>query len=731
MNRKQRRAAQSQGRGDAMSGPPLSNSAVAAQLSAEGMRHHHAGRLAEACDLYRQSLAIEPRQTASMENLAVIAYAAGRTEEARSAFERVLAIDPKLASAHHNLGRLHQVQGRFDQAIDCYLRAIELKPDQFDTHNNLCIILMLQGQFTAVVSHYEQILALKPDYVIGHINLARAHLGAGNALRALDAIRRAMRISAPREGRALFVQCLKAAGTASATDDIRDLVFRAMSEPWGRPSDLAGACLSLIRTNDEMARSIDRAAAAWPARLTAEQLFAPSGLRALAREPLLRCLLENTRNHDIATERWLTSARLALLDAASKIGANDEIDADEIAFYCALARQCFINEYVFAETEPESARVNALRTLLATALHSNAPVPTLWPVAVAAYGPLHALGDGESLLDRAWPKPVDALLTQQLREPAEERKLRGSIPTLTPIEDSVSVLVQNQYEENPYPRWVKAAPCGGPMTIDAILRQQFPFATFRELGRTGAVDVLVAGCGTGQQLLDVAPRIVDARVLAIDLSRTSLAYAKRQTDALGLANIDYGQADILQLGGLGRSFDVIDCGGVLHHLGDPIAGWHVLLSLLRPDGVMRIALYSELARQHFVAARARIAECGYGHSADEIRRFRQLVLELPDGDQVKTIARNLDFFSVSSCRDLVFHVQEHRFTLPQIHAFLAANELEFLGFEIDLQILSQYTGRFPEDRARTDLARWHAFEQANPSSFGTMYQFWVQKRASA
>ena len=63
------------------------------------------------------------------------------------------------------------------------------------------------------------------------------------------------------------------------------------------------------------------------------------------------------------------------------------------------------------------------------------------------------------------------------------------------------------------------------------------------------------------------------------------------TDALGLP-VSYGQADILELGRLGRTFDVVDVGGVLHHMAEPLTGWRVLVSLLRPGGLMRVALYS-------------------------------------------------------------------------------------------------------------------------------------------
>ena len=131
---------------------------------------------------------------------------------------------------------------------------------------------------------------------------------------------------------------------------------------------------------------------------------------------------------------------------------------------------------------------------------------------------------------RSWPKGVTDLLRQQVQEPEEERQLRRSIPVLTPIEDAVSVAVRHQYEENPFPRWVKCEPPGRPWTIDQFLRSRFPAALFRNLGKAN-VDILIAGCGTGQQAIEIAQRHPQARLLAVDLSLSSLAYASRQTRA--------------------------------------------------------------------------------------------------------------------------------------------------------------------------------------------------------
>ena len=144
---------------------------------------------------------------------------------------------------------------------------------------------------------------------------------------------------------------------------------------------------------------------------------------------------------------------------------------------------------------------------------------------------------------------------------------------------------------------------------------------------------------------------------------------------------------------------------------------------------MHVALYSELARADVVAARDFAATRGYQATIDDIRRYRQDVLALDEASPARAIAWRADFYASSDCRDLLFHVQEHRFTLPQIKNFLADNGLELLGFEHDADVLQQYRTQFPDDPACTNLDHWHAYEQQNPRTFRRMYQFIVQKQA--
>jgi SAM-dependent methyltransferase len=425
-------------------------------------------------------------------------------------------------------------------------------------------------------------------------------------------------------------------------------------------------------------------------------------------------------------ERLLTAARRLLLETAIDEAGHD---AGEVpSFYSALARQCFINEYVFAQSEEEAGQVDDLSARLTAALETGAPVMAHWVTAIAAYKSLGSLPLTAQLLDRQWPEPIVALLAQQIIDPQAEVRLRAGIPQLTDIANGVSQAVRELYEENPYPRWVKTARGEALNGIGAYLYRKFPLARFQRRGGN-SVDILIAGCGTGQQSIEAARRFRGAHVLAVDLSLSSLAYAKRKSLELELTNIEYGQADILELGAIARSFDLIEAVGVLHHMADPYAAWGTLLSLLRPGGFMLVGLYSEMARQDILRARHFIAARQYEPTAEQIRQCRQDLITSNEAENFASLLKLSDFFGISTCRDLLFHVQEHYVTLAGIDDYLRAQGLTLLGFEISRNVVHAYRQRFPNDPAATDLGQWQIFEKENPDTFSSMYQFWIQKPA--
>jgi SAM-dependent methyltransferase len=449
--------------------------------------------------------------------------------------------------------------------------------------------------------------------------------------------------------------------------------------------------------------------------------FDADDLAAIAANIFLRCALQTNIIRGVPLEFFLTSLRSALLRLAlANIVDAVKIDDDLVALFCALAQQCFLNEYVFGRSDEEAREADRLRGVLLQKLSSGGEIaPALLP-AVASYFPLHALPEAKSLLAASWPDDVGDLARQQVREPLEEAEDRTAIPALTAITDKVSQDVREQYEENPYPRW----------TLN-------PLADFagaiREQAQAGgdvaghAQTILIAGCGTGEHPLDVAQKLPQARLLAVDLSLASLAYARRKTREEGVTNIEYAQADILNLRGIGRTFDRIESVGVLHHLADHKAGWRVLLSSLAPNGVMRVGLYSESARRSIVEARALVARRGYQATADGIRALRQDIIREREDPRWRLVVTTVDFYSLSGCRDMFFNVMEHRLTIPEIAAFLNEQKLSFLGFELDPETIKKFGEQHPGAQALVNLDDWHSFELANPMTFRNMYVFSIRK----
>jgi len=674
-----------------------------------------------------RAIAAKPDYAEAHLNLGNALKSLGKLSEAVPCYERVLALRPHAPEAHYNLANVLNEQADYERAIDHYRRAIALRADYAEAHNNLGTALAAVGDVNGAITHYSRARTLRPRLIETYGNVAKVLFAEGDARGALETLGQALAIEETGSIKSQFVLSVKDVRTALPGDHLRNLVVRALSEAWGRPSHLEPFGTALIKASSAIAAMIEQAGAIWPERLTDPTLFAAPTMSQIARDRLLISLLELTPVTDVAYERFLTGARLALLDMALKTDTASSVDPDVLIFCCALARQCFVNEYVFDQLVDEEREAGRLRGVLIAAVEAQAPVPALWMAAVASYDPLHTLDCAGKLLARPWPEPVAGLVQQQVREPEQERRIRSSIPALTAIDDDVSREVRSQYEDNPYPRWAGRAPVMPPVPFDHYVRNLFPLAPFRPFGRSD-LDYLIAGSGTGRHPIAVAQLHRDATILAVDLSLASLSYAKRKTQELGLRNLDYAHADILQLGTIERSFDVIDSTGVLHHMADPWKGWRVLLTRLRPHGCMRIGLYSASARRDVQTTMAYAAERGYGRTVQDIRRCRQELVDFPAGTPQNNVTLTPDFYSTSDCRDWLFHVQQQGMTIPQLKAFLGENDLEFLGFELDGRTTRRYATRFPADKARTDLDAWHVFETENPYVFADMYIFLVQRR---
>ena len=658
--------------------------------------------------------------------LGAVSRASGRTADAVVANQKVVALLPNDVEAHSNLGVTLNDLGRLEEAETSYRQAISLKPDFAEAHSNLGNTLKDLGRLEEAETSYRQAIALKPDFAESHYGLGNALKELGRIGEAFNSVVASIRIKPTKGAKKVFVSISKYISPNSWDTALSEMVIAALVDPWDRPSTVMGVACRLLKLDAGFKQMLDQTNghATQSADAGALESFVANPLESSA---LLHAMLSSSHISDHELERLLTRLRQHLLMQVTS-SMLDELEGNDVpALYCYLAQQCFINEYVYFETAQELEHLQLLLGKLKTAIKREEKIPASLVIAVACYVPLYSVLAAQSLLQRHWPLDVASVLKQQIQEPLDELALQASIPSLTSTENAVSLEVQRMYEENPYPRWVRLPKETYAQTLNARLRSLFPSGAFRALVDDRSPEILIAGCGTGQHPIDTAQRMEGAKVLAIDLSMASLSYAKRKTAELGVENIEYAQADLLKLGSLGRTFDVVESAGVLHHLENPFEGWQVLLSLLKPHGLMKLGFYSNIARRDIVKVRDMIAKEGIGSSAQEIRAYRKHLLELKDTDGFGWATNNGDFFSTSACRDLLFHVQEHRMTLPVLSNFFEENDLNFLGFDIDSSVTRSYKNRFPNDPSATDLNNWHVYEEENPDTFKSMYQFWIQK----
>ena len=140
---------------------------------------------------------------------------------------------------------------------------------------------------------------------------------------------------------------------------------------------------------------------------------------------------------------------------------------------------------------------------------------------------------------------------------------------------------------------------------------------------------------------------------------------------------------------------------------------------------MKIGLYSKLARSHINKIREEIKNMRVGKDAYSLRSFRKIIMK-SELSHYKHLHSVMDLYSLSELRDLLFHVQEHQFTIPDIEECLSSLGLQFCGFENE-KVITQFKTDSANSNELYDLKKWNEFEISNPNLFMNMHQFWCQK----
>lgn len=676
----------------------------------------HQGRQEDAIAEYRQVIRTNPDNAVAQSNLGHILNDLGRTDDAIKSYREALRLNPNFAAAHNNLGNIFFNQGDFRQAIDHLSQAIRLAPSFADAHSNLGNVLAELGRMNEALSAYQKALECNPLSCTALNAYGRASLSQDNIDSYVQFYRKHVELSPnPMDARIAFIGILGSDPCVRFDAWLYSELLNCFSVPDADYQPLVPVTAAFLKAKYDI-QSLNHD----------DFPFVLDLIEKIATDEVFLSYLKSTINTDPAIELLLTAVRRHLLHC----GYSDKDTADSnIKVIRALAYQGLNNEHVFFVDDDEQHLISKLKDRIEHDVPTRSQPDAGFEADLLVYGMYHNL---YSLSCRAhiaglpwflWSRGIQPLLERSLLNPLEEERIKGEIESIGAIEDVTSRLVQSQYEENPYPRWI-SIPKIKQSTLREALRSHINDGTSPAF-IDGAVRVLVAGCGTGKHPIQTALSYKNVDVTAVDICKSSLAYAIRMARKYRVDNIRFLQGDILELGTLDTRFHIIECVGVLHHMDDPIKGWRTLTNLLADDGLMYIGLYSELARKSMTAIGDIFKNEHLISDGNNIRAFRNRILKKKMGNNLKNA---FDFYSMSGCRDLLFHAKEHRFTLPQIDTALTDLNLSFLsfifryGWEKNL-----YRNRFPQDTTMDNLMLWDEFEHLYPHTFSKMYQFWCRK----
>ncbi|OBF57132.1 hypothetical protein A5787_25980 [Mycobacterium sp. 852002-50816_SCH5313054-b] len=235
------------------------------------------------------------------------------------------------------------------------------------------------------------------------------------------------------------------------------------------------------------------------------------------------------------------------------------------------------------------------------------------------------------------------------------------------------------------------------------------------------LDILIAGCGTYQAAV-YAFMNRDAKVTAIDVSRSALEHERYLKGKHGLRNLELHLLPIEEVSTLAGDFDLIVSSGVLHHMADPLAGLRALGECLRPEGALGVMLYAKYGRVGVEMLESVFRDLGLAQDEASVEQVKEALATLPGDHPVRSylkVAR--DLLSDGALVDTFLHSRQRSYTVEECLDLVGSAGLTFQGWFHKTPYyphdLVAPAGGFPAALDRLpDTKLWSVMERLQPAN---------------
>lgn len=630
---------------------------------------------------------------------------------AKQSITEALSLNPIDSDSLNLLSRIELELGNQNLALVAINTALELQPDNGGYWYSSGHALLANHETVKAKISFQKAIELSPGETRAEISLAYIYSELDEPIKAFELFRELAK-DQPHDIQ-VRSQLLNSASTLTADYYDQQLEHDLINYlKWEdvNLSPLANLTCSLLEHKFKL--SDDGSAAQFEEMANSELL-----LQALTKTIIKSELLE----------KLVMALRYELLFHSTQ---NGTLSQQYIPLSNSIALYGLKSEFILPVTDAEQNMVKALSNLIDNSLEKVGCMPTDISGALlllSMYQPWITLKNYTLLSefeDKKWP-------TTTFNLKIENETLfsinNTKFEKLTAMPTIQSNSVKSQYESFPYPRWEKLDYKKN-INYGSALAHVYPNANISGQFFNENLNILIAGCGTGRHALNVAKYFNHVNVTAIDLSQKSLGFAQSKADEFDIMNIDFKLADLTKLKPLQTQFDIIECSGVLHHIPDYKAAINGLLSNLKPNGLIKISLYSEYARSSINDIREIFSRDREKISPKRIKIIRQAILQGDIIEDSDGITRSDDFYSMSGTIDMLFHQYERQFTPIDLAALCNEFHLEWLGFSNIKESVKSNFLHFHKDKPGDlkNFEQWDEFEKANPTTFSSMYQFYCQ-----